>query len=262
MGIYILALVGGVLAGVINTMVGSGSLVTLPLLAMLGLPANEANATNRVGIVLQCSVGAATFHREGKLELRGSRFYMIPPLLGALLGAWLAARLSAQITEWVLGVVMVVMLGVVLYDAKRWVKLPDEGAAPGALRRPSWRTMAVLWAVGVYGGLIQAGVGAALLIALVTGAGETVARANALKLVVTLGLAVVSLALFLPHGLIDWRLGMLMAAGQGLGAWLGARWMSRNEGAGVWVRGLLIVMIVLGILRFLGGAITGSVGAS
>ena len=259
--IYALALLGGVLAGIINTLVGSGSLVTLPLLAMLGLPANEANATNRVGIISQCSVGTATFYRAGKLELRNSRWYVLPPLLGALFGAQLAAHLSATVTEWVLGVVMILMLVIVLHDADRWVKPPAEGAGEGPLKTPTGRMLGVFFAVGVYGGLIQAGVGSALLIALVTGAGEPVARANALKLLIALGLAIASLIMFLPYGLIHWPMGLLMAVGQSVGAWTGARWLSRYEGAGVWVRRVLIVTIVLGMLRFFGAALLATVSA-
>ena len=62
------AIVGaGFIAGFINTLAGSGSLVTLPLLIFIGLPANVANGTNRVGVILQNVVGIATYQRAGAL---------------------------------------------------------------------------------------------------------------------------------------------------------------------------------------------------
>ena len=69
--VYLFAILGGILAGIINTLAGSGSVVTLPILVMLGLPANVANATNRVGVTIQNVVGITTFHRKGHLNLEG-----------------------------------------------------------------------------------------------------------------------------------------------------------------------------------------------
>ena len=59
--IYVLVVCAGVFAGFVNTLAGSGSLITLPLLMFLGLPANVANATNRIGVLAQSVVGAWSF---------------------------------------------------------------------------------------------------------------------------------------------------------------------------------------------------------
>lgn len=57
---YVLAILAGIVAGAINTLAGSGSAVTLPMLVFLGLDASVANATNRVGVVVQNMAGIAT----------------------------------------------------------------------------------------------------------------------------------------------------------------------------------------------------------
>ena len=97
--VYLLAILGGILAGIINTLAGSGSAVTLPILVMLGLPANVANATNRVGVTIQNIVGITTFQRKGKLQLEGGLWYVIPALPGAVIGAMIAAELTFRLGE-------------------------------------------------------------------------------------------------------------------------------------------------------------------
>ena len=69
--LYVAVIVAGFLCGFINTLAGSGSLVTLPLLIFIGLPANIANGTNRVAILLQNIVGVSSFHQQ-KVATKGS----------------------------------------------------------------------------------------------------------------------------------------------------------------------------------------------
>ena len=112
--IYLLAIAAGALAGVINTLAGSGSLVTLPMLVFLGLPADVANGTNRVGVLLQNVVGIAVFRRSGYSPTGGSWWLIGPSIIGALLGAWIATILDRRAMELAIGVVMVLMLIVLI----------------------------------------------------------------------------------------------------------------------------------------------------
>ena len=76
----------GFAAGFINTLAGSGSLLTLPILILLGLPANVANGTNRVGVTMQNIVAVATFRRRGALPLAGSWKLLVPSVVGGITG--------------------------------------------------------------------------------------------------------------------------------------------------------------------------------
>ena len=245
---YLLALLAGIVAGVINTLAGSGSLITLPMLIFLGLPANVANATNRVGVILQNVVGITAFHRGGKLHLAGVRWLVPPAVAGAVVGAFVAKSLKAEAMNTAIGVVMVLMLGVVLLNPERWLRSRSE-VKPG---RPGIGFLALFFGLGVYGGFIQAGVGVFLLAAMVLGLGYTLVDANGIKLVIVLSFALVSLAIFASGGQVHWALGVLMACGQGVGAWLAARFAVKNKNANVWVRRLLIAVIVLSVLKLFG----------
>jgi len=110
--IYALALLAGSVAGAINTLAGSGSLITLPVLVFLGLPPTVANGTNRVGVLLQNVIGMVTLRRGGKLPLTGSGWYVVPTLIGAGAGAYVASQVDDRAMNWVIGVVMLLMLGV------------------------------------------------------------------------------------------------------------------------------------------------------
>ena len=123
---YPLAILAGILAGVINTLAGSCSLVTLPMLIALGLPSHMANATNRVGVAMQNIVGITTFQRSGKFNLTGSWWLIAPTIPGALVGAWLATQLGQQEMDRVIGAVMVIMLFVILFDAEKWLREKSE----------------------------------------------------------------------------------------------------------------------------------------
>jgi len=144
--VYVLAIFAGILAGIINTLAGSGSLVTLPMLIFLGLPPSVANGTNRVGVIIQNIVGVSTFKRRGHLEIGDGIWYTLPAVLGAILGARIAVDLNERAKHITIGVVMVVMLVVILVDPKRWLReisVPQEG-------RPSLWKLIMFFFIGIY----------------------------------------------------------------------------------------------------------------
>lgn len=246
--IYPLAILAGAVAGIINTLAGSGSLVTLPMLVFLGLPANVANGTNRVGVLLQNIVGIGTFMGSGRVKVEGSWWYIVPAVLGSLVGAQIAVDLNEEMMNYAIGIVMVLMLFVILFNPQRWLREHSD-VQEG---RPSIVTLLIFFAIGMYGGFIQAGVGVFLLAALVMGAGYNLSTANMLKLIIVLAFTISALLIFIWNDQVNWGLGFLMAAGQSLGAWAAARFATGYKNANVWVRRLLITVVVVSILRFFG----------
>lgn len=247
--IYLLAIVAGVLAGIINTLAGSGSLVTLPLLIFMGLPANVANGTNRVGVLFQNIVGITTFRRGGALPIDKQLVWLLAPsIAGAVVGALIAVDLNERVLNLSIGVVMVIMLFVILSNPKSWLRERSEAID----KRPSALTLTIFFLLGIYAGFIQAGVGVFLLSALVLGAGYNLKGANAIKLIVVLVATVAAIPVFMANGQINWGIGLVLAAGQSLGAWLAARFATRYENANLWVRRLLIAVVVVSIVRLFG----------
>jgi hypothetical protein len=239
------AVVGaGFLCGFINTLAGSGSLITLPLLIFLGLPANVANGTNRVAILFQNVVGVSSFKKQGVLDVRGGIMLAIPAVIGAILGAQIAVNLDQETMRRVIGALMVIMLVVVLVRPKRWL----EGRSGDQQNR--WLQVAIFFAIGVYGGFIQAGVGIFLLAGLVLGAGYDLVRANAVKVLIILAFTIFALVVFVINGQVRWSVGLILAVGNMLGAWVAAK-MAVKRGA-KFVRWLLIGVLVISAIVLLG----------
>ncbi|HJR69190.1 MAG TPA: sulfite exporter TauE/SafE family protein [Gammaproteobacteria bacterium] len=238
--------IAGFAAGFINTLAGSGSLLTLPMLILLGLPANVANGTNRVGVLLQNIVSVATFRQRGALELKGSWKLIVPTVVGAVVGAELAVDLDETMLRRVIGVLMLVLLGVMLFKPERWI-------AEHATRREPRLLVEVplFFAIGVYGGFIQISVGLFLLAGLVLGAGYNLVGANAMKNLIVLVFTVAALAVFVINDQVDWMLGLLLGAGQAVGAWVAARAAVRRGAA--FVRWTVIVIVVVSAAALLAG---------
>lgn len=243
---YPLIIVAGFVCGFINTLAGSGSLVSLPLLIFLGLPANIANGTNRVAILLQTMVAVGKFGQEKRLNLKSGLILAIPAIIGAVIGAQIAVNLDEAMMRRAIGILMVVMLGVILVKPKRWL----EGHSEAAARRTGWLRLLIFFGIGVYGGFIQAGVGIFLLAGLVLGAGYDLVNANGVKNLIVLCFTVFALVVFIFNDQVRWGIGLVLAVGNMLGAWVAAR-MAVTKGAG-FVRYLLIGVIIVSAAYLLG----------
>jgi uncharacterized membrane protein YfcA len=238
--------VAGFVAGFVNTLAGSGSLLTLPLLILLGLPANVANGTNRVGVLMQNVVAVATFRRRGAMDMTGSWKLLVPSLLGGIVGALLAVDLDEALLRRTIGVLMVVLLIVMLLKPERWI-------ADHATRREPrlYVEVPVFFVIGVYGGFIQISVGLFLLAGLVLGAGYNVVAANAMKNLIAFVFTGAALVVFVLNDQVNWTLGLLLGAGQGFGAWVAAR-TAIKRGAG-FVRYTVIVIVALSAIALFAG---------
>ena len=108
---YPLLIIAGILAGVINTLAGSGSAVTLSLLLFLGLDANVANGTNRIGAITQCATALLAYKKSGKLNFlaKKSLYLLLITFVGAMIGAYVATQFNPDDMETVIGYMMIVM---------------------------------------------------------------------------------------------------------------------------------------------------------
>ncbi|HEY8154520.1 MAG TPA: sulfite exporter TauE/SafE family protein [Myxococcota bacterium] len=204
-------------AGVVNTLAGGGSLLTVPLLVLLGLPGGIANGTNRVGVLLQSWVAAWRFFALGVGGLREAAPVLLPVAAGALIGAWGISQVSDAIFERAFGIVMLLLLIPLL----RELAVPrKQSQQPPSRLGPRWAV--IFFAIGVYGGSFQAGVGIPLLFAL-SYAGFDLVRANAIKVIVTAVLTLTAVPVFILAGQIAWGPAAVLVVGYSAGAALGAR---------------------------------------
>ena len=247
MDIYqiVIAIIGGFVAGCINTLAGNGSAITLTILTeVIGLPGTVANATNRIGVFTQSTAGTLGFYRNGKLDIERSRLYIVLTILGAvggvLLAIWVSNEQFKQVFRWLI----VIMFFVILIKPKRWLRETDTSLKPNL-----WIAVPLFLAIGFYGGFIQMGMGVIFLAAMVLGARYSLIDANAIKSFIVATYTIVVIAIFQYKGLIDWKIGLILAIGQTLGGWLTANFASKYPQANVWAHRLLIVVVLAAIIK-------------
>ncbi len=236
---FLVLVFSGVLVGFINTLAGGGSIISLSILIMLGLPATVANGTNRVAIALQNLVAVSSFKQQRVLEQRKALYLSIPAILGSLVGAWVAVDINEAIFENAVGVIMLVMLVIILFKPQQYI----YGKAEVRKKPVSWSTYVIFFFIGIYAGFIHMGVGYFLLAGIVLGAGYDLVKANAIKVLIILAYAPFTLAIFYYNNEINWKFGLIMALGNMIGALVASR-MAVKKGV-VFVKWVIIIVVLM-----------------
>src|ERR1700744_681606 len=237
----------GVFAGTINSVVGSGTLLTFPVLLAFGYPPVVANVSNTVGLVPGNASGAFGFRRE----LAGQRTRAYPLIcmsfVGSAIGATLLLTLPASAFKAIVPAFIAVALVLIVLQPRisRWLAARGGGASENAGPLAS----AGVFASGIYGGYFGAAQGILVLSILSLSVGDSLRRLNALK-VVLVGIAnLVSGLVFVFAAHVAWPAAALIAAGSVLGGLLGAR-IGRRLSPEV-LRAVIVVVGIIAIVRLL-----------
>jgi uncharacterized protein len=236
----------GIGSGIINTLAGGGSFLTLAALDMVGLPIGIANGSNRVGVLLGAIAGVLGFRSKGVSAAQASLHYAIPALFGAILGAYIVIDLPEVAFKRVLGVSMLIMLVVLIVNPRKWL----EGRVVQMTPRRRALAYVAFFLLGIYGGAIQAGIGLYLIAALVLTAGYNLVASNMHKVFITATYTAFALLTFALRGQVDWLYGTVVAAGYGLGSWVISR-MAVDRGQD-FVRAILAVSLLVLSAQYLG----------
>lgn len=230
--------IGGFLAGYINTLAGSGSFISLPLLIFSGLDPVTANGTNRVAVLLQNIVAAGSFHRKKFLDLKLGLRLSVPAVAGSVIGAFIAVETDPVLMGKLIGIIMLVMIPFILMEA---IGKKKKISVPRKFRGRAIAEAVIFFLIGVYGGFIQAGIGIFLLLALDWFTCSGLMKSNALKLFINLCTTLAAMLIFAWNMKIDLWYSIFLSAGNISGAWLGARTAFRH--GAVVIRWALIVAV-------------------
>jgi uncharacterized protein len=245
-------LLAGVAAGTINTVVGSGTLITFPTLLAFGLPPVTANVSNTIGLVPGSLSGAIGY----RAELVGQRVRLlrfgVASLVGGVVGAVLLLKLPASAFDTVVPVLIALgCLLVVFGPAISKRVIAREEARGGVPEHGVWWVWPAICLAGVYGGYFGAAQGVLLMAILGIGVADSLHRHNATKNVLALVVNAVAAVVFLFVAHIDWRAAGLIAAGSVVGGQIGAT-VGRRLPPAV-LRGVIVVVGVVAIGRQLLG---------
>ncbi len=214
----IMLIIIGFLAGGINTFAGGGSNLSLPALMMIGLPADIANATNRVAIFMQSLTATHGYYVNDKLDKASIKNIIMPILLGGLLGAVVASYLAVEVLKPLLLATMVAVSFWVVFKSDT-----NNSTDKSVNCTDSKLGFITTFFAGFYGGFIQAGVGFVLIAVFVGVLKYDLLKANALKIVAALLFTTVSLIVFIFRDQIAWLAGIYLAIGSILGAMVSVR---------------------------------------
>lgn len=220
----------GLAAGTINTVVGSGTLITFPTLLALGYPPVLANVSNNVGLVPGVASGVYGY----RAELAGQRKRIIrlgsASLCGGLLGAILLLVLPAGAFKAIVPVLIGIALVMVVFQPRlsKWVAARQRTQSPPLSQGAALEVGGpVLWVLvflsGVYGGYFGAAQGVLLIGLMGVAFTDTLLRINAVKNVLAGLVNGVAAVVFIIATHIDWGVAGLIACGAILGGQLGAR---------------------------------------
>ncbi|MGV6846274.1 MAG: sulfite exporter TauE/SafE family protein [Lutibacter sp.] len=239
----ILVLIGiGFIAGIINTLAGGGSLLTLPILIFLGLPPNIANGTNRIAIFIQNIFTTAGFRSKGVKTFPFSIYLGISALIGAILGAQLAVDIRGELFNRILSVIMLMAVLYMVFQKKTKNILSQEKVNG----KYFWISVMLFFFVGVYGGFIQAGVGFIMIFILNGFNRMSLVKSNAVKVTVALIYTISALIIFALNDKINWQMGFELAIGNAAGGWFASR-IAVKKGDNFVKKILIISVIILAI---------------
>lgn len=236
---YFLLILIGFVTGIINTLAGGGSLLTLPLLIFLGLPPNIANGTNRIAILLQSVVSAAGFRSKGVKTFPHSIYFGISAMLGAIIGAQIAVDIKGETFNKILAVVMLFVVAFLVLQGKK----KQQDYIERLTGKYFWASIIAFFFIGIYGGFIQAGTGFLMLLALSGINHYSLVKSNAIKVIVALIYTLSAVVIFIVNDKVNWEYGLILALGNASGGWIGSRW-SVTKGDGL-VKLFLVIMVVV-----------------
>ena len=242
---YALGLLAGIVAGIINTLAGNGSSLTLyVLMDIFALPPTVANATNRIGVGLQGFGSLPTLYKSGNIHLKRDKWIYINMCLGSILGVVAALNISDEAFRDSYKYILLLLLGIIVVKPERWLR-EDQRANP----LPPWLMHLICWIIGFYGGFIQMGMGLFLLMFLVLGAHYKLKEANGIKNLVTFLYTAITIGIFAFWAEIAWTIGLLFGIGQFIGAYLGAKFETSYKNATIWSYRLLVTVVIIALVR-------------
>lgn len=208
----------GVVAGFMNVVAFGGSMIVVPTLIFLGLPASVANGTNRIALLFQGVSAVRSFHGEDVAQIRLSLRLGLCTVPGAVCGAWVGATVDDILFQRILAVIMI--------GAAIWV-LARRGRVATTLEsdetRAGWPVYLALLGIGFYGGFVQIAVGLLLMITLAQLMKMSLVYVNLHKVTIVLIYTLPTIAVYAATGNIRWITGMYLGVGTALGGWWGAK---------------------------------------
>lgn len=222
---YLLLIPIGFIAGFLNTIAGGGTLLTLPTLIFMGLPAPLANGTNRIAILVQTFTAVRGFKSKGISTYPFSLYLGLSALVGSFIGAKLAIDIKGELFNRILAIIMIMVLITILFNPKKNYTEIIERTTGKSL----YISLFIFFFLGIYGGFINAGIGFLMLLILPYVNGLSLLKSNVTKVLVVFIYTIGAVIVFALEDKINYMLALILTTGNASGAWFGSRWSVKKE---------------------------------
>lgn len=236
--VFFILVISGLFVGFINTLSAGGTAISIALYLALGLSPAQANATNRIGVLLQSSLTSVLFSRKG--FLKNTHFFRLalPTMLGAFVGAILSLVLPEILFSYFMGISLLVMI-VFLFRSPKKFEEDDFSKTENGI---SFLQYLTFFLIGIYGGFVQVGTGFLLMSAGSMLLGYNIIKTNALKTTVMAFYTVIAVLIFWQDGSIHWQYGLLHSIGTFIGSFIATK-LAFKKGA-KFIKWVVIFVII------------------
>jgi uncharacterized protein len=243
--LYLLSLLflAAFLAGFVDSIAGGGGMIAVPAMLLAGFSPIETLGTNKLQSLFGSGAASWTYARHGHVDLRAQLPMVLMAGLGAALGALLATVVPAGVLK---AVLPFLLIAIAVYFGLK----PSLGEVDRQRKlTPLVFGLTFVPLLGFYDGVFGPGTGSFLMLGFVALAGYGILKATAHTKFLNFGSNVGAFVVFITHGAVLWKVGLVMGAGQFIGAYLGSRF-AMKQGAKV-VKPLLVTVSVALAIRLL-----------
>ena len=231
------------LASVVGSVIGGASLVTIPLLILLGLPSHTAIGTDRFGVMGIGVMGWYLFHRKGMIDYKVGLVTGIPTLVGSFIGAHLVLQINESTLKLVIAAISVLLLPIILLSPKLGVEKRER-----TLRKRDYFVGGLLtFVVGMYGGFYGAMAATFLAYVLVLWFSQTFLESAATLKIGSLCMTGAAAAVFAYNGSIHYPMAITIFCGCCIGSLIGVHYSVKL--GNIWIKRAFILLVLIMIIK-------------
>ncbi|MBW1973211.1 MAG: hypothetical protein DRG20_05015 [Deltaproteobacteria bacterium] len=235
----------GLISSIYGTLVGGGSLITIPTLIFVGLPLHIAIGTNRLGAIGANISGLYKFHKKRLIDYKIGLMMGVPVLFGSILGANLVLEINEEILKKVIGVVTFIILLIITFKPKMGLEERKR-----IYKRYEYIIgISLSFFLGIYGGFYGAGTGTFFSYLLILLFGETFLKSAGTRKIATLLLSIVATLIFAFHGVILYYVAIVLFTGRFIGSYIGAHYSDKI--GNLWLKRLFFLTVLIMAIKLI-----------
>lgn len=233
----------GIAAGFLDSTVGAGGSVSIPALIFIGLPAQVAIATDRLGSVGQTAAALSKFWKSGKIRWEYISIFIVISLIGTGIGVKILLSIDPKFLQKIIGGILLILLPITFLKK-------DIGVVRSAVNNfKKGVGLSIYFVLTIFNGFLGVGTGGIAYYNSLFFFGFTLIESNATNIIPWFLLSVFSLVLYTRAGIVDYRIGAVLLVGMTIGGYIGAHIALKKGEA--WIKRLFVAVVMASGIRLL-----------